>query len=73
MKVYYGTNKGRVLVGEANSAKDCSKLINKFIEERKLYNTPYRRYWVENDEVVIDYGSYISFFYIDDAKSYLLS
>ena len=73
MKVYYGTNTDRVFVGEAGSAKECSKLINEFIQEKRLYEEPYRRYWVENNEVVIDYGSHINFFYIDNANAYLLS
>lgn len=67
MQVFYGKSKQcRNLIGECSSREECNLLIKNYINENKLYSTPYTRHWIHEDEVVIDFGSWTNYFFIKD-------
>ena len=69
MEIFFGTSKeNRILIGTGKDMKECSKLMNKYIKDNNLYSAPYRRQWMYEGELIIDYGSYSTFFYIKDAE-----
>lgn len=51
------------IIGSYKTPQECNQAINDYIIDNKLYNVkPYRRYWQEGEETMIDYGSHWNFF-----------
>lgn len=47
------------VIGNYKTPQECSWAMNDYIIDNKLYNVkPYRRYWQEGEETMIDYGSH---------------
>lgn len=71
MKVYFGKDsQDRILIGERDTCKECRKLIYDCIKEQNLYSAPYRREWIYENELIIDYGSHVTFFFVGDCNPY---
>lgn len=53
------------VIGEAESYKECSDIISKFLEERN-YKSHYWRHWITEDgkKIQTDVGSHFEFFFI---------
>ena len=50
-------------IAECDTIDQCWGAISWFLESRN-YKSYYKRYWIEYDHAVIDYGSHSSFFHI---------
>ena len=51
------------VIGNYKTPQECSWAMDDYIIDNKLHNVkPYRRYWQEGTETMIDYGSHWNFF-----------
>ena len=74
MRVYYGKNKeNRELIGEGTTVKECRVIMEKYIKDNNLYSTPYRREWIYEGELIVDFGSWSNYFFIPEADNYISS
>lgn len=61
MKVYHGNDESRTLIGECQTREEAFDIVEKHVE----WTPHHYRFWNINGELVIDYGSYRNFYYID--------
>ncbi|MEX5397196.1 hypothetical protein ABPH35_02195 [Streptococcus sp. ZJ93] len=64
MKVYWGTSSEKELLGECKTQKHAFDLIDNHVREKREIIAPYYRFWHEEGQLVIDYGSYRYFYYV---------
>lgn len=51
------------IIGSYKTPQECNQAINDYITDNALYNVErYRRYWFEDMELMVDYGSHWKFF-----------
>lgn len=70
IKVYFGNNDSKELIGEATKDKEAYSIIDDYLKNVIGWQDVYYRFWNEDGVLVIDFGSHSNFFYIERAKWY---
>ncbi|MGT2800810.1 hypothetical protein [Streptococcus marmotae] len=65
MKVYWGTSEQRELLGECETQNQAFDVIDHHVRTKREISAPYYRFWNKDGQLVIDYGSYRNFYYVD--------
>lgn len=65
MKVYFVNSKDKeILIGEAETDEDSTKIIKDFCNERD-YKIRYMRCWGHDGRIMIDVGSHVEHFEVE--------
>lgn len=67
MKVEFHSDGKNTLISEVNTWQQAVKCMNNYLKEIN-FKSYYMRFWIENNILVIDYGSHSNFFHISDMK-----
>lgn len=67
MKVEFHSDDKNTLLGEVNTWEQVVKCMNDYLKEI-IFKSYYMRFWIENNVLVIDYGSHLNFFHISDMR-----
>ncbi len=64
MKLTFHTNK-EIHISDPDTWEELMNDVNEYLKKKK-YKSYYRRYWFEENKLVIDFGSHSEFFYVTD-------
>lgn len=62
MNIYYND---RLIGTSEKDIKEVQKIVDKFLEEKGIHSGYMRYVGLDNNKLMIDYGSWSNFFYVD--------
>lgn len=65
MKIYLLQDDNKTFIDEAKTFKKCLKIVSNKIEEYKVISYYYRYSMIDDNSVMIDFGSWSDFFIIE--------
>lgn len=65
IKVYFGNDKSKKYIGESNTDSGAFRIIYDYVKNVIGWQKVYYRSWDEDGALVIDFGSYRNFFYVE--------